>query len=234
MAMNDAGASIQHIASVMAEYGQTRSELDVVCASVLARCVKLHGAGFAQLNAAALCSEGDILGARALGRLLFVIGGREYGAERDKLHRAFEALKSGNPGRGITLAGCRIVASRDGYLVCRENRNLPREIEIYAGDTLNWDHRFRINAGSEGDVCILAPLGGDGWQEIVKQVPDLRTCNVPAPVRICLPALYCNGQVMQVPHLGFDVCKQHGSSLRLSSVAFYPREPILGACFVTV
>ncbi|MBT4888523.1 MAG: tRNA lysidine(34) synthetase TilS [Rhodospirillales bacterium] len=234
MSMNDAGASVQNIASAMADYGQTRAELDVVCASVLARCAQLHGAGFAHLNATALCGEGDVLGIRALGRLLLVIGGREYGAERDKLHRAYEALKSSNIKRGITLAGCRIIANKDGYLICRENRNLPGEVVINAGDAVYWDQRFRLKASVGGQSCVLAPLGENGWQGIAKQNPELKSSKVPVVARYSLPALHSNGVVTQVPHLDFDISKHYGSLLNLNEVAFSPREPVLGASFATV
>ncbi len=231
------GQDTAHINALMAGYGQARHHDDAHCATILARSVELKDAGFARLNGALLCAEGDRLGVRSLSRLLFVIGGQEYGARRDKVRRAYEKLKSGTLSRGITLAGCRITTipkTSDVYLVSRENRGLPDQITVQPGDTYYWDHRFKISlavASQDGYPCSLAPLGRSGWLDIIAVSPELRHNTVAHVARYCLPALSCQGRIVQVPHLEFQAHEALMPGATITKAVFFPREPLISAYF---
>jgi tRNA(Ile)-lysidine synthase len=225
---------IDHIVGEIVSYGQARRQNDAACAAILARCVELQGAGYARLDGVLLCAEGDRLGIRCLSRLLFVIGGQEYGARRDKVSRAYDKLKSGTLSRGITLAGCRITKTSAGYLVCRENRNLPDDVSVQPGDTVYWDHRFKITVtkgNPQGNSCTLVPLGRSGWLDIIAVSPDLRHNGITHVARYSLPALLCQGRIVQVPYLGFQAHKALMPGVIMSKAVFFPREPLLSAYF---
>src|SRR5690606_17171248 len=102
---------------------------------------------------------------------------------------------------------------RGAVILCREAAQVTEERAISAGGRLRWDGRFLISIGRGGDIqaraqraengLLLRRLGPDGWAQIVATARWLRGTPVPPPVRPTLPALWRDGKVLAVPHLGY-------------------------------
>lgn len=247
----DKSGETVEIAQKISKHAQSRCALDKISAAVIAKSVKLYPAGYAVINPQSLISDGDDAGMQALGRVVFAIGGREYGAERAKLKRAFDALKeselNGELKGGLTLGGCRIVDTETGYLICRENRNLPPKMFLHerslqekphqSGQTFHWDQRFSLTliSGSNQELgYTVEPLGEEGWAEIVSKDPSLRASPIPLIARYSLPVLKYQGKIIQVPLLEFDDRKQDELTVNLQNKGVLPREPLLSAIFVDI
>lgn len=87
----------------------------------------------------------------ALSTLCAVAGGRSHRPGRDSMDRLISFLATGRIGR-ITLSRALIERRKDGLFLMRENRDIS-PLEIPAGETAEWDGRFRItNRGSKSVV----------------------------------------------------------------------------------
>ncbi len=234
-ALDDAGANMTRIACTVSSHGSERRELEALSARVLARSMNLHPAGFARLDVRSLSHDGDVLGRRALGRIVMTLGGRQYGAAREKLERLYDQIKTTQLGRGVTLGGCRITPGDDGLLICRENRNLPQQTIAHMAANLRWDQRFDL-AFTSDDVAqtgslTLTALGATGWRDIAAQAPQLKAHSIPLYARYSLPALYHDGEIVQVPHLTYRAPDRHPCRAWIAGAAFMPPQPVFGGVF---
>lgn len=189
------------VASTAARLARTRSRLENVANALLATQVVLHPAGFA-LCGRQIFTEPEEIALRALSRLVTSVGGSTYGPRQERLERLFWAM--GRGGGGWTLAGCRVLPRRDGFLFCREAGAVADPVPLEAGREVVWDCRFTTMV--EGDLqggLWLGALGAQGWREIVSRSPSLRRLAIPAAVRSGLPALLDELGVFAAPHLGY-------------------------------
>ena len=220
-AMQAADIHTEALALTAHRFGRARAALEAAASQVLACSARVHPAGFAHLDRARLEHAPEEVSLRALSRVIAAIGGRQHGPRLNKLERLHGQMfgAAASPFAG-TLGGCRIIFqgwSQSGsgggkFLICREARGLPDSMSVHPGQSLTWDSRFliRINirfsgtkTGAQADLR-LSCLGSRGWSEIVRLRPDLRAGPVPGPARDSLPALFDEGGVLAVPHLGFD------------------------------
>nr|WP_186363378.1 tRNA lysidine(34) synthetase TilS [Rhizobium sp. ACO-34A] len=90
----------------------------------------------------------------ALSTLCAVAGGRSHRPGRDSMDRLISFLATGRIGR-ITLSRALVERRKDGLFLMRENRDIS-PLEIPAGETAEWDGRFRItNRGTE--MMLVTP-----------------------------------------------------------------------------
>ncbi len=84
----------------------------------------------------------------AFSTLCAVTGGRSHRPGRESMNRLISFLATDRTGR-ITLSRALVERRKDGLFLMRENRDiLP--LEIPAGETAEWDGRFRItNTGTQ-------------------------------------------------------------------------------------
>lgn len=207
-----AGLSPVRLAATARQLGRARAAIDDAVAALLARAVALFPAGYARLEPDAFAAASREVSLRALARCLMTVGGGVYTPRLDRLERLHAAL-CGPTAPARTLAGCRMLRHRGAVILCREAAQVTEERAISAGGRLRWDGRFLISIGRGGDIqaraqraengLLLRRLGPDGWAQIVATARWLRGNPVPPPVRPTLPALWRDGKVLAVPHLGY-------------------------------
>lgn len=91
----------------------------------------------------------------ALSTLCAVTGGRSHRPGRDSIDRLISFLATGRTGR-ITLSRALVERRKDGLFLMRENRDIS-PLEIPAGETAEWDGRFRI--ANRGEETLLVGPG---------------------------------------------------------------------------
>lgn len=225
--------------------GQARAAVEMAVAELLARSVSIDPAGFAVVDPNLLVAAPRAVGLRALACVLVTIGGRTYAPRSARLERLLDRMAAGL-GRGVTLAGCRIVPHRGSYLVVRENRGVEwRDLDV--GHTVLWDGRFEVALGRAGRVqptsasaakLTLGALGSEGQATLRALGQHALLRRVPAPARASLPALRAGGRLMMVPPLGFlraeEGAARNGNDRADESVVicrFLPRIGLTGAGF---
>lgn len=164
--------------------GAGRMAHDAADAQWLAAHARFHCGGWVVLPA-------GLAPARLLAALIRVVGGRDYPPGHEAVGRLAHAP------RPATLAGTAIIPWRDGqWIIAREESALAPPMLARAGDV--WDRRFMLRAhglapwwmmGAAGAVASWWPAG---WSRSVWPARVLRT----------LPALWHDGRVMAVPHMG--------------------------------
>ncbi|GBQ79303.1 tRNA lysidine(34) synthetase TilS [Komagataeibacter xylinus] len=164
--------------------GQARKARDGHDARWLAAHARFHPGGWVVLPA-------GLAPPRLLSALIRVVGGRDYAPAREAV-----AALAARP-RAATLAGVALMPWREGqWLVAREEAGLAPPMAAAPGAI--WDRRFILHAaplppgwrvGAAGPVAAWWPHGRG------------RSC-WPARLLRTLPALWHDGKVKAVPHMG--------------------------------
>lgn len=228
------GGDVSHLADSIREYGNLRRDLEQQGALALASCAALYPAGYARLNARTLQDQGSATGQYALSRLIMAVGGRRYPVNREKLLRAYNELTQQNPARRLTLGGCVLEATDNGYLISREVRNLPVPLCPDTQGSVYWDNRFLLVPGGRtksGARSHIRALGRRGWDRLVQKLPELRGHSVPLSARYALPALTHNDEIIAVSHLTGHYPTDHPWRAGFEKAMFLPCEPVLGGTF---
>ena len=190
------------------EAGTARSKTRLALAALAARTVKLHPAGFCHFDADyCLHREPDLL-KPLLGDILRCIGGGIYRPRRVHMERLCEQIKKSDLGGGRTLAGARLLPKGRNLLICREAGRLPGPggCENKAAgrwDRFDWTLKFDPKAQEvdRGANLFVAALGPHGWRQVRDRVRDRAQTDLPGAVRVGLPALWQDDQVVATPHL---------------------------------
>ncbi|MGR3695682.1 MAG: tRNA lysidine(34) synthetase TilS [Sagittula sp.] len=128
---------------------------------------------------------------RLLARALMWVAGQPYRPRLAALERLAEAAAEG---RGGVLHGARLLVRGDALFV-------HRELAAIAPDPVPadavWDGRWRIEGAPR--AARLSALGAAD----LPCVPCWRSCGLPRPAVLTLPALRVDGALFAVPHLGF-------------------------------
>jgi tRNA(Ile)-lysidine synthase len=198
-------------------------------ATLLARTVALHPAGFAVLDPGPVVEAGE-LGEQVLGRVAATIGGAAYPARRARLARLRAGLAAA-PQRARTLGGCRFIPWRGRVLVVREPARAEPPLSLAPGMAGLWDHRFeaRLPAAATEHVS-LGELGRDG---VAALGGDAAPAGNPLPrlVYPMLPAFRdAAGRLLAVPHLDY----RSATARCLPALAFHPAVSLLSAGFTVV
>ncbi len=127
-------------------------------------------------------------------------------------------------------------------LVAREAQVIRERLVVRVPGEAIWDGRFRLSfrsasSGRRADV-VVAALGRAGWSKLAERRPEFRGVSIPDRVRHGLPALWSNGRLVGVPHLGYRVgyrARVGAGTLEIRCEArFWPRQPLAGAEFSVV
>jgi len=226
------GITESSLAAVAQRMGRARVSLESATSALLARCCRLHPAGYACLDTLAMAAAPAEVSLRGLARTLLSIGGRSYEPNTEKLERLHARMVVEREEVGSTLAGCRVIGVDGGLLVCRELRGLPEPVVVAAGDRLIWDGRFAVGVTVASEqpakVIRLRPLGSAGWSEVVGASPEIRRHPVPRQARLSLPALADGEGILNVPHLAYR--RAGGDAEEVGFVvAFRPTKAASGA-----
>ena len=210
-----AGPATLALAEAAAAAGRIRAATEAALAALLATCASLHPEGYALLDPAPLPPA-------ALGALISAVAGRAYPPARPGL-----AALACRP-RPATLGGVRLLAAGrlapGRLLLVREAAAMAPPVAAVPGAW--WDRRFRLlrlpaaGAGSGGSALAFGAVGAAAAR--------LRRCSaLPAAVLAALPALWRDGMLLAVPHLGYAI-EGYGPTRML----FAPVRPACAAPFV--
>lgn len=224
------GLSAERLAAAAAGLGTMRDAVEAAAADAALRYVRLHPAGFARLHSAALAALPEAVGLRLLERLLLAVGGEEYGPRRERLERLHDLLCGGLPS-ARTLAGCAVVPQGEGgeVVICREAARQAPPVPLVPGARLRWDNRFEAAVAADAPAGLtLGPLGPQGWRKAIALMAPARPEKIPACARAALPALYGDGGIFAVPHLGYN---REGGERVLVRLRAAPAHPLtVSAC----
>jgi len=229
----EAGLTARRLAETSRHLARARSVLEELVERVLAAGVSLHPAGFALVEPRPLAAAPDEIGLRALAAVIATVGGEEFPPRFDRLERAAEALYGGTLGGGRTLGGCRILPWRGRILVLRELAAVAPAAPLPTpGRTFLWDQRFLVALaeGSDRTGLSVGALGLEAAARMRGIVEAPGTPYLPSCVRPSLPALWREGTLCSVPHLGWmRAGAEIGAALR-----FRPTRSLTGSGFTVV
>jgi len=175
--------------------GATRALCAAAANRLLAACAEPHPAGHVRLAGSVWRTAEPALRHRALGRLLRWTGGGVHPPAETALAALDRAMAAA---RGHTLAGCRVLPRRDGWLFVREAGRQPPPVAVGEDGSCRWDRFALACAGGEAGWSLGA-LGRESWLGL----PRAARAALPAAAGPALPALRREGRVEAVPHLGF-------------------------------
>ncbi|MCM2290915.1 tRNA lysidine(34) synthetase TilS [Allorhizobium sp. BGMRC 0089] len=138
--------------------GQARHRLSQIAAELIRNHIRPIAPGLILLHPGMGCDSLDQDTApahiHAISRLTACLGGRPHGPGREQMTALLSLFKAA-PGARLTVGRCLAHRHRDGLLLLREDRNLPR-LELDPGSTILWDGRFEITNRSEKAVTVGA------------------------------------------------------------------------------
>jgi tRNA(Ile)-lysidine synthase len=232
-ALHAEGLTASRLAATARRMARARTALERAATDLLARAAAIYPEGYARLAAEPLDDAPEEVGLRALSRLLTCVGGNDYGPRLERLERAYAWLREGQPaGGGRTLAGCRIMWRGGSILVCREAAATRKPVAAVDGAV--WDGRFRLAIGGNAAAGLqVGRLGRRGWEQLVRERPEMRKSTLPAPARAALPALWALDAVVAVPHLNYRRKPDLSNASAVAAAAFLPARPLSMAGFIT-
>ena len=225
------GVTAETLATAARRFADVRIALEAATAGLLAMAACVHPAGFAVLSFSEFRLAPAEIAARALARALAAVGGRVHPPALERAARILNMASAKPEGSGNVAALARCVVelrqnSGSAELVLRrEARGLPAPEPVASTFRRGWDGRFDLMAPDCAKSLVLAPLGEDGWIEIVRAAPTLRYCTIPRPVCAVLPAFRDHQGVIRVPHLGYTRLGTE-AWLMAAKATFRPRRPL--------
>ncbi len=208
----EAGISADRLARAARSAARLRGVLSDAAADFLRREVEFTAAGYCWLPRDAFAALPRAVSERVLGGILRRIGGRAFRPSAEKLanfyndfyrglgaHQMLSSwMLSGRTFSGRTLSGCRIVPRGARLLIFRELADIGPSIYLRSGGRGIWDRRFQVRVsdglGAPHEQFEIAPLGLNCSRDIETDIPPI--------VRPSLPALWREGRLVSVPHLG--------------------------------
>jgi tRNA(Ile)-lysidine synthase len=229
------GITPARLAATARRLGRARQALEGATATLLARAVHIHPAGFLRIDPGVIRQAPDELRLRALARCLMAVSGAAYGPRLERLERLDLSMLGGDgAARGHTLHGCRLVVLRDGWLVCREASAMEGGIKLQPDKAASWDGRFHIPATGRSGLA-LAALGADAALPALRA--SAREAGVPRLVVPTLPAFSDRKGLLAVPALRWNRGQGGGHSTGGTdrivnySALFMPRAQLAPAVF---
>ena len=220
------------------DFGRNRREREADIARLLGRACTVFPAGYAVVDGAVLVAASVDEAAGAVARVLATVGGGAYPPAKTKVESLLPWFAGQGSAPSVTLARCRCLRQDGGIVVCRESRRLPAPSALMAGGRILWDDRFALviaagaaPIGSEVPEWTVAPLGREGWAEIVAEAPELRERSIPYPVRLTLPAIRDSAGVCEVPFLDFRRAAPPVMGRIIEKALFSPRNALSGLGF---
>lgn len=205
------GFDAHKMVTTAARLARAADALDYYATKILTKNVRITPEGFALLETKGLFEAPEEVALRVLARIFRHVGGADYSPRLEKLENCYKQMQSADFS-GTTLAGCQVLAQETGLIIGREPRAAERAAPLRQEGV--WDNRFVVALDGVGRV---AALGEDGWSQISRKVSDHQKENVPHAMRLGLPALWKDGNVIAQPHFSF------GKGL---NAEFFPAHPL--------
>ena len=176
--------------------------LNEVSDQFLAKNALISDYGTARIDQLALNDSPDEIAIRALSKVLLVCGGSLDVPNLAKLEQLMAKLKA-DFSTSRTLAGCRIIAKGDFWLIVRETGRITElEKPIVPGQCMFWDNRYIVCADKSASKTIVAgPLVEAN--QLTGVVDESRVQNLPKEARASLLTLRHKGRIIAVPALDY-------------------------------
>lgn len=179
--------------------------------------VSFNDGAYTTIRLAAFESSGEVA-LRGLRILMTYQGGGATDAELSQIETLVDGLAMVADARSdmpaTTLGGCIIDAIAERGMIEAVVRifrepgcnGLPTLV-LEAGESGDWDRRFRFSASAALDAPIaVAALGHEGWAHLKRDRLDLADIRLPARAAQTLPAIWQDGRLRAVPFFSkFDV-----------------------------
>ena len=205
------GLSARMIALSAERLQRARAALERGCERFLTDNALISDYGTARIDQLALADAPDEIGVRALAKVLRICGGRSEDPNMARLERLLEKLKD-DFSTNRTLAGCRLIAKGDFWLIVREaGRIVERQKPLVPGGCMFWDARYIICADSDvpdtievGPLLLMSSLLDDKAQKKLHKLPKEAIAS--------LLVLWEKGEVLAVPAIDYwrreELCGQ--------------------------
>lgn len=211
--LNDLGLTDEAIGLSVRRLERALRAIEDQAGEAYARAVTHNDGTWATLRRETLLRLAPEIAIRLLQRCMTYFGGRGRPPDLSDVERLLERLRA--PGsevstKSLTLAGCLIEQSADGYSldIIREiGRDGLPAVAIVPGDpAVRWDNRFTVQAhlhavgrNGTGDAMIVRGLGDDGLAAVNSrlQTPLRR----PRAALLTLPSVWSGGELIAVPTL---------------------------------
>lgn len=183
-----------------------RASLEGAAAAALARHAALFPEGYALVDAALLHRDGEVR-RRVLTPLLVAVGGQPHPPRWEEVERLSARLSALAPGRSATLGGCAVRRLGGGrLLLTREEGRVAPPRPLAPGEDSLWDGRFLVRWRRRPESPIsplqVGALGTAAARRIMVEEGAAPSV-LPKAVLATLPALWRDGALMGVPHLGW-------------------------------
>lgn len=196
------GLSSQMIGLAASRLRRAKTALNEISNDFLAKNVFITDYGTARVDQLAFSDAPDEIAIRALSKLLKLCGGSQDVANMARLENLTEKLKD-DFSTNRTLAGCRLIAKGDFWLILREaGRILELEKPIVPDGCMFWDNRFIVCADKTvSDKIVAGPLVK--VEDLAFLEDEKILVNVPKEAFGSLLALHCEGELIAVPAVDY-------------------------------
>lgn len=196
------GIGARALARTAKRLRRARTALDQLTSGFLRDSSRLDGAGFCQIDAAALREAPGEIALRAMGRVISAVGGGKVTLRLSKLEGLLEALHA-RTDTPLTLGGCRVVPGPDEILVLREpGRTGLDDMTLNPGECRLWDNRYRVSLACNFSIPVqVRALGRRGYGELRARLGQ--AVILPERAADGLVSFWHGGELVAVPPLGF-------------------------------
>ena len=195
----------QRIAQTASRMQHVRNYLQEQVVNALEKTACFEKEGFCLLDNPCFKILHQEIAIRTLTMILNNVAGKYYAPRYHSLYRVYCAICEEDTA-GLTLHGCRVLNLKKSNqtLICRENNDIAGPEMIAPGQKVVWDNRFlcRVSHAAPASltIAILKPEKATG---LLKERYQEAKKTIPKHVIASLPAFYCHGQIIAVPHLEY-------------------------------
>ncbi|MCP4936922.1 MAG: tRNA lysidine(34) synthetase TilS [bacterium] len=208
------GLTAKMIGLTARRLGRAKMALDEASNQFLTSHAFVSDYGTARIDQLALFDTPDEIAIRALSKVLQACGGSQEVPNMARLETLVGRLKA-DFSTNRTLAGCRLIAKGDFWLIAREaGRITELEKPIVPGGCMLWDNRYIVCAGKKASTEIIAVPLGEG-RELIDLAEESLLKNFPKDALPSLLTLRNKGEIIAVP--AFDYWKAQAISAGLQA-----------------
>ncbi len=216
------GLTRDRLLATIGHLQRARAALDYAVAALLAK-GSWDAYGVTRLSLADILAAPEEIALRALSRLLTAAGGQAYGPRFESLTRLYGRMTSG-PWADATLHGCFIARDGGDVVISREAAQITEDTTLEANTSVIWDGRFKLSlaVSNAAPDFTISRLGATADLTALSDIERARLDDIPARVRVTLPALFDANGLAALPHVGFtrgDVAELAGFRLGLTSIS---------------
>ncbi len=195
------GFSSERLAATAYRLRRSRDALEYYEQLWLKSAVTIFDSGYLTVDVDKLASEPEEIILRGLASVCRYFNNAEYVPRMEKLQRLKDMLLS-TEFRGHTLYGAKFSAPKsEKIMVSRELSAVEGPISLEK--SVIWDNRFAIRTKGDISGMKIAALGAEGWLQLKAEMPNFDQIDVPRIAGLVLPAIFHDGELQAVPHIGY-------------------------------